>query len=299
MSDEVVLASNQLGWPEFSIDQKPPLGVVTKNTWCVLNSVNSPLAGVIKTDESDVRYWSVPGSTYKTLVIGNLVTVAASTPMVLYLDADLAGETGLLVSGVSIPGSTGRQITRVEFTPTSSMSNLRITHATGIPSTVKFYGARLAAAPADDYGVFSGATVLDGMAGRWTGEAYNSISELIEVAPPGPDDPTGELASRVMALLRLDKSDPDDVSTATESVNLIRLMVRAYTRGNGFTVDPDNGVETIVNDLEAVIVTAAVRYLANPTGLTYRAGSESVTSAFAGWTLAETYVLNAYRKRAS
>lgn len=299
MADELVLASNQLGWPEFSLEQAPPVGVSTKNTWCALNAMNQAIAGIISTDESSVRYWKVAASSYKTMLIGNLVTVPAATPMVLYLDADLAGETGLLVSSVPIPGSTGRQVTRVEFTPSSNMNNVRITHATAIPTTAKFYGARLAPLPADDYGVFSGATVLEGMAGRWTGEAYNSISELIETTPPGPDDPADELASRVMALLRLDKSDPDDVSTAMESVGLIRLMVRAYTRGNGFSVDPDNGVEVITNDLEAVIVTAAVRYLANPSGLTYRAGSESVTSAFAGWTLAETYVLNAYRKRAS
>jgi hypothetical protein len=71
-------------------------------------------------------------------------------------------------------------------------------------------------------------------------------------------------------------------------------MVKAYVRG---------GSDWQANDeLEAVIVTVAARMVSNPSGLAHELTtgpfSHSLRGAFQGWTLAELFVLNRYRKRA-
>lgn len=112
-------------------------------------------------------------------------------------------------------------------------------------------------------------------------------TEWAHVFPVEPET----LVARVMRVLGHDADDADDLKTAQDAVGAITMMVKAYTRGRGFTDDVPN------SDVDAVIFTAAVRYLANPSGLAYRAGTEQVSDAFRGWTLAETFVLNSYRKR--
>lgn len=76
----------------------------------------------------------------------------------------------------------------------------------------------------------------------------------------------------------------------------ITAMVKAYTRGEGFV----NGVPN--DELRAVILSAACRMIANPRGieLAESVGPQSVSfrGAFTGWTVAETFTLNRYRKRA-
>lgn len=87
----------------------------------------------------------------------------------------------------------------------------------------------------------------------------------------------------------------DDTTLAAlagESVTVVTAMVRAYTRGVGF-------VDTDPNDeLAAVITTASARLCANPEQAITDVGSVSIRNAFNGFTLAETFVLNRYRKRA-
>lgn len=79
-------------------------------------------------------------------------------------------------------------------------------------------------------------------------------------------------------------------------VPLITTMAKAYTRGQGFDGDEPNP------EIAAVITTASARLAANPKqlGNTETAGpfSEAVVGGFNGWTLAEQFVLNRYRKRA-
>lgn len=79
-------------------------------------------------------------------------------------------------------------------------------------------------------------------------------------------------------------------------VPLITTMAKAYTRGQGFDGDEPNP------EIAAVITTASARLAANPKqlGNTDTAGpfSETVVGGFNGWTLAEQFVLNRYRKRA-
>ena len=90
---------------------------------------------------------------------------------------------------------------------------------------------------------------------------------------------------------------PEDaaiLATAEQAIPVVTVMVRAYVRGNA-EWEPNE-------ELHAVIVTAAARMLSNPSGLAHdeTAGpfSRSVRGAFQGWTLAELFVLNRYRKRA-
>jgi hypothetical protein len=85
------------------------------------------------------------------------------------------------------------------------------------------------------------------------------------------------------------------IALAEEHARIITAMVRAYTRGNGFAEDGNP-----TDELAAVITTATARLVANPRQFRQEtAGPFSTTYApFAGWTLAETFVLNRYRKRA-
>lgn len=87
-------------------------------------------------------------------------------------------------------------------------------------------------------------------------------------------------------------TDPALVALAEEVTPIITAMVRAYTRGRGF---PD-GVPA--DDLAAVITTASARMVANPEQLPTRVGSVEIRAGFQGFSLAETFVLNRYRKRA-
>lgn len=86
--------------------------------------------------------------------------------------------------------------------------------------------------------------------------------------------------------------DPTVVALAGEHLPIITAMARAYTRGKGFTDGEPN------EEISAVLTTATARLMANPDQLQYRVGNVSYQSSFQGWTLAETFVLNSYRKRA-
>ncbi len=89
--------------------------------------------------------------------------------------------------------------------------------------------------------------------------------------------------------------DTQLVALAGQHVNIVGAMAHAYTRGGGFTAREP------YDDVAAVIITATARLLPNP--------SQDVTSAiddysvrhgvFNGWTLAESFVLNRYRRRAA
>lgn len=91
----------------------------------------------------------------------------------------------------------------------------------------------------------------------------------------------------------LDQGDDETVvALAGQHLTVITAMAKAYTRGGGFT-----GGEP-ADDLAAVLITATARLMANPDQTNYRVGSVSYQSHFQGWNLAETFVLNRYRKRA-
>lgn len=87
-----------------------------------------------------------------------------------------------------------------------------------------------------------------------------------------------------------------DGDQAAAVVGIVTAMARAYTRGGGFAAGSPN------EEIGAVILTAAARLLAHPrqVQLGEVVGPMSVTfgRGFDGWTVAETFVLNRYRKRA-
>lgn len=82
------------------------------------------------------------------------------------------------------------------------------------------------------------------------------------------------------------------VALAGQHAAIITAMARAYTRGNGFTDAEPN------DEITAVITTATARLVANPEQINTTIGSVAVNGGFTGWTLAELFVLNRYRKRA-
>lgn len=159
----------------------------------------------------------------------------------------------------------------------------------------RVYGLRVApGTESDGLGIFSGNSESAGrIVYSWTGEPYESKSEADVGAGPVARD----ITDRVITLISRDPDDDEAIQLANDTITAITAMVKSYTRGNGFTPGEPDEPDTIVDDIEAVILTASVRYMANPSGLQYRAGSEYVQGAFSGWSLAETFVLNNYRKR--
>ncbi|SBS76247.1 conserved hypothetical protein [uncultured Mycobacterium sp.] len=87
-------------------------------------------------------------------------------------------------------------------------------------------------------------------------------------------------------------SDATVVALAGEVAPVISAMVRSYVRGRGFDAGEPN------DELAAVITTASARMVANPEQIQSKVGSVEIRGGFQGWTLAETFVLNRYRRTA-
>jgi hypothetical protein len=89
------------------------------------------------------------------------------------------------------------------------------------------------------------------------------------------------------------KNDTATEEIAGEHVRVVTTFVRVYTRGNGFTDGEPNA------DLRDVIVSATARLTANPEQVqSHQIGEFAERPAtFAGFTLPELMVLNAYRRR--
>lgn len=83
------------------------------------------------------------------------------------------------------------------------------------------------------------------------------------------------------------------VALAAEHVQVVTALARAYTRGQGFVGDVP------ADDVAAVITTASARLVANPEQLERGVGQVQHRGGFVGWSLAETFVLNRYRRRAA
>lgn len=81
------------------------------------------------------------------------------------------------------------------------------------------------------------------------------------------------------------------VALADQAAQVVTAMARAYTRDEGFAGAEPN------DQIAAVITTAAARLVANPEQLATDVGSVSVRGGFTGWSLAELFVLNRFRRR--
>lgn len=108
---------------------------------------------------------------------------------------------------------------------------------------------------------------------------------------PEPQPEVSDAAKAVAAFLGL-PTDAGLLALAAQAVPIITLMAKAYTRDHGFTGMTPNA------EIGAVITTASARLVANPEQLEQTIGSVGIRGGFQGWTLAETFVLNRYRKRA-
>lgn len=86
-----------------------------------------------------------------------------------------------------------------------------------------------------------------------------------------------------------------DSAQAASVIQVITSLAKSYTRGQGFTDAGPN------EDIASVILTASARLISNSTGLRYAEvegpSQVSYSTAFVGWSLAETLVLNRYRVR--
>lgn len=87
-----------------------------------------------------------------------------------------------------------------------------------------------------------------------------------------------------------------DSTQGAAVLSIVTAMVSEYTRGEGFTAGVPN------SGLRAVVLSASCRLISNARGLLFdeAEGPSSVSyrSAFNGFTTAELFVLNRYRKRA-
>lgn len=91
-----------------------------------------------------------------------------------------------------------------------------------------------------------------------------------------------------------DTADTTLMAQALQAVTMASAMCDAYCRGAHLKASGATRP-----GVDAVILMASARMLANPEGLRYATGVVSFQDAFSGFTLAEQMVLNRYRKRAA
>lgn len=121
----------------------------------------------------------------------------------------------------------------------------------------------------------------------------HTIQVTVTGGEPEPEpEPVDPAISGVVAFLG-QSDNPEMLELAQQHLPIITAMAKAYTRGGGFTMGDQPNQE-----VAAVITTATARLLANPEQLRYQAGSVQINDSFRGWTLAESFVLNRYRRRA-
>lgn len=118
-----------------------------------------------------------------------------------------------------------------------------------------------------------------------------SLTVVASGGPGGEPEPDNSLGAQIARFLG-QPADASFVAQAEQHGGIVRALVQAYTRGGGFSPEPNP-------ELEAVIVTASARLLANPEQVSTQVGSVSVRGGFSGFNLAELATLNRYRKRAA
>jgi phenylpyruvate tautomerase PptA (4-oxalocrotonate tautomerase family) len=89
--------------------------------------------------------------------------------------------------------------------------------------------------------------------------------------------------------------DTEFVTLAGKHLVIVSEMVKAYTRGLGFTVDEPNAA------IAAVIVSATARLSSNPDGTITVSIDDYQTrkTVFEGFSIAERVILDGYRRKAA
>lgn len=138
--------------------------------------------------------------------------------------------------------------------------------------------------------------------GQWGWKVTDDVNDPLwtEPEPDPPVDPDPEPPASLVTKEELQAFMPDDLipdDLAALAVESATAVVAAYCRDRHIypTGHPRPGVKTVV-------LTVAARIAANPSGISRQdtAGSFSTrrSGGFNGFTLAETTILNRYRKRA-
>lgn len=94
--------------------------------------------------------------------------------------------------------------------------------------------------------------------------------------------------------LGADTTDTALMAQAAQAITAASAMIDAYCRGAHLKASGATRP-----GVDAVVLMASARMLANPEGLRYATGVVSFNDAFNGFTLAEQMVLNRYRRRAA
>lgn len=234
----------------------------------------------------------ISGEDLQVLVDYRTDSTAAGVSVELVTDRASALQTAG-PSCVMLPASTTRTVAAAALVvPAAGDVWLRLTaRAGGTLSRLYLFGVRVDTR-SDELGIFTGDTEdTEDVAYTWQDEPYASPSIAHAAGTPTPPAPPPGLGDKVAQLLGADH-DPRFVARAHQAAQLVTAMAHQYTRGRGFTPTPSEGIE-------AVITTAAMRLLANPEQTDHGLGGQWTRGGFSGWTLAEQYVLNGYRKRAS
>ncbi|WP_422748596.1 hypothetical protein ACN27E_09765 [Mycobacterium sp. WMMD1722] len=216
------------------------------------------------------------------------------------------------ITSAILPGDTGSAVELVLWTPTNGQLGL-------VDLRVDYADSPIA-------GYFDGSTADTAQYDyAWDGAAFASPSSAkAKVANPAPEpdpepdpedpeepedpdpeepdpeepDPEPEPLPEVSAEARAvaaflgQPADAGLLALAAQAVPIVTLMAKAYTRDQGFTGMVPN------DEIAAVITMASARLVANPEQLDSTVGSVGLRGGFQGWTLAEMFVLNRYRKRA-
>lgn len=141
-------------------------------------------------------------------------------------------------------------------------------------------------------------TIKGSDAGGYKARRAGAFSIVVTAAPE--PEPTGPdpLPVKVCKFLGL-APEGEPLALAEQHTRVVTTFVRNYVRGNGFRAD-DVVLELPTSyDLEDVIVSAAARYVVNPSqAARQNIGDQGITyAALEGFTLAEKAVLHRYRRR--
>lgn len=111
-----------------------------------------------------------------------------------------------------------------------------------------------------------------------------------------PDDPWTKPLIDAAALVQFMDTHKVDQDTAQQCIDVVTAMVSAYCRGRERM---SSGAAK--PGISAVVLAASARLAANPLQVSYRDQAGSISrsrqGAFQGFSLAEQYILNRYRKR--
>ena len=120
-------------------------------------------------------------------------------------------------------------------------------------------------------------------------------SSWSQVYPPWDDPGTAPLIDSA-ALVRFMDTHKIDQDTAQQCIDVVSAMVSAYCRGRERM---SSGAAK--PGISAVVLAASARLAANPLQVSYRDQAGSISrsrqGSFQGFSLAEQYILNRYRKR--